>query len=164
MVNMSLIVGDLKEVDHEKHLLTMDVSLYLTWIDPRVRCKSQVVNLLGTCQFFLAQVSNCVEWLNENSRVWTPFPIIQRMASLNLKNTLGREMATLQIRKKGTDHVIKLKSQFDVTFGCPMRFSQFPFDEHVCAFNMEMTDVTLNLEKAYLRNKRPSEQNYKFTV
>ena len=112
----------------------------------------------------LAQVSNCVEWLTGNTRVWTPFPIIQRMVSLNLKNTLGREMAALQIRKNGTNHVIKLQSQFVVTFGCPLRFSQFPFDEHVCAFNVEMNEVTINLEKAYLRNKHPSEQDYEFTV
>ena len=41
---MSMIVGDMKEVDHEKHLLTMDISLYLTWVDSRLRCKSQVIN------------------------------------------------------------------------------------------------------------------------
>ena len=107
---------------------------------------------------------NCVEWLTENTRVWTPFPIIQRMSSLKLKNTLGREMAAVGIQKKGTDHVLKLKSQFVVTIGCPMRFSQFPFDEHICTFNVEMADVTINLEKAILRNKRPSEQDYEFTV
>ena len=90
--------------------------------------------------------------------------MIQRVDSLKIKNTIGREMASLKIQKNGTDHVIRLQSNFDVTFGCPLGFSQFPFDEHVCDFNVEMPDVTINLKDVYLRNPRPSEKDYNFTV
>ena len=42
-VSMSIIVGDIKEVNHEKRTLTMGVFLYLTWIDSRITCKNQVI-------------------------------------------------------------------------------------------------------------------------
>ena len=112
----------------------------------------------------LTKVSTCIEWLNENTRLWSPFPIIQRMEALDLKNTLGREMAALKLQTNGTNHLVVLHSQFDVTIGCPMRFGQFPFDEHVCYFGIEFADVSINFKEAVLVNEFPSEQAYNFSV
>ena len=145
-------------------MIAVFLFVFLWWLSYFI-WQLNLASLSGICILVIIfQVSNCVEWLTENTRVWTPFPMIHRMSSLKLKNTLGREMAKVVIQKKGTDHFVKLQSQFVVTFGCPMRFSQFPFDEHTCTFNVEMTDVKINLEKTILRNKRPSEQDYEFTV
>ena len=166
-VGLSLIVGDIKAVDHDKHLLTLGISMYMNWIDPRVSCKNQVVHLNmseNDIAPHLTQVSTCIEWLNENTRLWSPFPRIQRMEALDLKNTLGREMAALRLQTNGTYHVVVLQSQFDVTIGCPMRFGQFPFDEHVCDFGIEMADVSINFKEAVLVNEFPSEQAYNFSV
>ena len=112
----------------------------------------------------LTQVSTCIEWLNENTRLWSPFPRVQRMEALDLKNTLGRDMAALRLQTNGTYHLVVLQSQFDVTIGCPMRFGQFPFDEHVCDFGIEMADVSINFKEAVLVNEFPSEQAYNFSV
>ena len=35
-------VRDIKEVDSEKHRLTMEALLSMTWLDPRAKCKNQV--------------------------------------------------------------------------------------------------------------------------
>ena len=138
--------------------------MYMNWIDPRVSCKNQVACLNISENDYPTQVSTCIEWLNENTRLWSPFPIIQRMEALDLKNTLGREMAALKLQTNGTYHLVVLQSQFDVTIGCPMRFGQFPFDEHVCDFGIEMADVSINFKEAVLVNDFPSEQAYNFSV
>ena len=86
------------------------------------------------------------------------------MEALDLKNTLGREMAALKLQTNGTYHFVLLQSQIDVTIGCPLRFGQFPFDEHVCDFGIKMADVSINFKEALLVNKFPSEQAYHFLV
>ena len=126
--------------------------MYMNWIDPRGSCKNQVVrlNIENDSAPHLTQGSSCIEYLNENTRLWSPFPIIQRMEALDLKNTLGRDMAALRLQTNGTYHLVVLQSQFDVTIGCPMRFGQFPFDEHVCDFGVEMADISINFKEALL--------------
>ena len=98
--------------------------MYMNWIDPRVSCKNQVACLKiseNDIAPHLTQVSTCIEWLNENTRLWSPFPIIQRMEALDLKNTLGREMAALKLQTNGTNHLVVLHSQFDVTIALVAR-------------------------------------------
>ena len=84
------------------------------------------------------------------------------MEAFDLKTTLGKEMAALKLQTNGTYRFVLLQSQFDVAISCPMRFGQFPFDEHVCG--IVMADVSINFKEAVLVNKFPSEQAYNFLV
>ena len=40
-------VKDIKEVDTEKRRLTMEALLSMTWVDPRAKCRKQVLILFG---------------------------------------------------------------------------------------------------------------------
>ena len=58
---------------------------------------------------------------------------------MKVREVLGQELITLILTKNGT---LTLLSEFDVVLSCPMSFVDYPFDEHLCPIELEVTDVT----------------------
>ena len=83
---------------------------------------------------------------------------------MKVREVLGQELITLILTKNGT---LTLLSEFDVVLSCPMGFVDFPFDEHLCPIELEVTDVNVFLvdERMLIENSNDTtEQDYIFKV
>ena len=83
---------------------------------------------------------------------------------MKVREVLGQELITLILTKNGT---LTLLSEFDLVLSCPMSFVDYPFDEHLCPIELEVTDVNAFPvdERMLIENSNDTtEQDYIFKV
>ena len=104
-------------------------------------------------------------WCNLDwGSIWKTVPQISRLSAMDVKEVFGQEMIKAVLQQE--NHTVTFYPKADVTVGCPMDFSSFPFDHQTCLFEMEILerDIALNNLGARLENSSAEILGYRMQV
>jgi len=130
---MNLMFGftirEISEVKDSDQVLTIPMYLSIHWMENRLvidpKHRSWTDNSTGPA-------NETTEEAETLKNLWKPNLEIYGLEAFNTNKILG-EMAGLRITK---EKCVKYDIKVTVEISCQMDFSHYPFDEHVCAFQM----------------------------
>ena len=79
--------------------------------------------------------------------VWRPQFQIEGLSKMEVKEVFEKKSWTTELRHK--DRYVTDSITFDITLGCPMSFTRFPFDQQIC--NLEVVSA---VSKMKLENQK----------
>ena len=166
-VNITFNVNDVKEIDEERHKVTFDMEIVASWQDTRISCLScgapaeEVANPCFEQKSCSVQALACdLDW----GSIWKILPQIDRLSAMDVKEVFGQEMILTVLQQE--NHTVTFFPKADITVGCPMDFSSFPFDRQTCVFEMEILqrDIALNNLGTRLKNSSAEILGYRMQV
>ena len=108
---------------------------------------------------FKASVLCNLDW----GSIWKMIPQISRLSEMDVKEVFGQQIIRAVLNQE--NHTVTFDPTADITIGCPMDFSYFPFDQQKCTLEMEIQrDVTLRNRGAHLKNSSADILGYRMEV
>ena len=144
----TFFVNDVKDIDTAMHKVTLDIVMEISWQDTRLGCPTFVQ---VTFVFIEAKKGNQLQVpkcpLYYGSMVWRPQFQVEGLSKMEVKEVFDQKSWTTELRHK--DRYVTDSITFDITLGCPMSFTRFPFDQQIC--NLE---VVTAVPKMRLENRK----------
>ena len=82
---------------------------------------------------------------------------------MDVKEVLGQKMISSVLQQE--NHTVTFSPKADITIGCPMDFSSFPFDRQTCMFEMGIQrGIALNNLGVLLKNSSAEIFGYQMQV
>ena len=95
--------------------------------------------------------------------IWKIIPQISRLSELDVKEVFGQQIIVTVLNQE--NHTVTFYPKADITIGCPMDFSSFPFDQQKCTLEMEIQrDVVLRNLGVHLKNSSSDILGYQMKV
>ena len=79
--------------------------------------------------------------------VWRPQFQIEGLSKMEVKEVFEKKSWTTELRQK--DRYVTDSITFDITLGCPMSFTSFPFDQQIC--NLEVVSAVPKMKLENLK-------------
>jgi len=128
-LNFTFSVQEVSEVKDRDQTLKIPMYFTVSWEDSRLDVnqnhKSWEENTTGP----LGEITEDVQTINS---LWTPSLEIYGLEEFSTNKVLG-EMAGLRITKS---KLIKYDIKTTITISCQMDFTEYPFDKHICYFQV----------------------------
>ena len=98
------------------------------------------------------------------SKVWRPQFQIEGLSKMEVKEVFEKKSWTTELRQK--DRYVTDSITFDITMGCPMTFTTFPFDQQKCDLEVVSTVPKMKLEnrKVDIRDMSTEVQDFHIQV
>ena len=82
---------------------------------------------------------------------------------MDIKEVFGQQIIVTVLNQE--NHTVTFYPKADITIGCPMDFSSFPFDQQKCTLEMEIQrDVAFRNRGARLKNSSADILGYRMKV
>lgn len=151
LVEVSVSLRNILEIDEHKQLITLETTLRLYWRDPRL----QVEHLLGN------KSSDYVLLHPDTSKfIWFPDVYIDFAKALRIPTLIIRP-ASLRIYRNST---CRYATQINYDVACPMNFEKYPYDTQVCKVKYESYGHTIEKMRVVWKKgfdqSKVTENNY----
>ena len=146
----TFFVNDVKDIDTVMHKVTLDIVMEISWHDTRLGCPTFV------------QAPKCP--LYYGSMLWRPQFQIEGLSKMEVKEVFEKKSWTTELRHK--DRYVRDSITFDITLGCPMSFTTFPFDQQICNLEVVSTVPKMKLEnqKVGIKDASRGVQDFQIQV
>jgi hypothetical protein len=164
VVDMKYEIDDVISVDTELNVVGVQVSLTQTWMDNRVNTSKNVQRRVEQGEWISAP-GRMYKQDETMPEIWTPTLWIYSMTNFEVKRTY-EDQSYLAVEKpihdsnrssellkrhskspKQDGYFLHYFTQFDVYVKCDMDYNYFPFDTHICHFEMTSVDLNANILK-----------------
>eukprot|EP00095_Tigriopus_kingsejongensis_P007873 snap_masked-scaffold127_size327531-processed-gene-1.4 protein:Tk07873 transcript:snap_masked-scaffold127_size327531-processed-gene-1.4-mRNA-1 annotation:"glycine receptor subunit alpha-2-like" len=144
LVEVSVSLRNILEIDEHKQLITLETTLRLYWRDPRL----QVDHILGN------KTSDYVLLHPDTSKfIWFPDIYIDFAKAIRIPTLIIRP-ASLRVYRNST---CRYATQINYDVACPMNFQKYPYDTQTCKVKYESYGHTI--EKMRVVWKRGFDQS-----
>ncbi|TRY74426.1 hypothetical protein TCAL_05021, partial [Tigriopus californicus] len=127
-VEFSINVRNVLGINEKEQLISLETSLRMFWIDPRVKVRDESLNLSAPAN---------EQYITFNPKVahhfWIPDIFLDRAKDIRVPTYFTRP-ASLRIYR---DSTFRYSSRINFDAACPMDFHRYPVDSQLCEINFE---------------------------
>mgnify|MGYP001195437232 FL=1 len=121
LVKPTIFIKEISNVDVEAKSISLFLELFVSWKDSRITVKNQKWRKINP---------------EEANHFWHPTLQFDRILHLEKQSIFGQPKHPFAFWMLTTENTLQYSEEIQVTFTCPMDFSDFPFDVHFCNFTL----------------------------
>ena len=140
IVKLEYALDNILSVDHDHNILGITLSLRQSWVDNRVfaRDKSMLENS-GWLAAPTRMGRNPETGIPEH--IWMPKFYIYWLFEMVIKTNFQQQTLIWISKDREENTIINYDSHFDLYLKCPMKYNNYPFDEHECSVKLSSADL-----------------------
>lgn len=134
IVSLNIIIKDITKVSEEDQTVTIGFEIHMSWIDKRITLKEQNGNQ--------SKYDFDSQWrllsLSDLDQVWSPVLYIVEALKIDGIESFGNQNGITRAFWYLHPNQFDIFEVLSVTITCDMHFEQFPYDDHICPFQMRV--------------------------
>ena len=121
LVKPTIFIKEISNVDVEAKSISLFLEIFVTWKEKRISVKNKKWRKINP---------------EEADHFWHPTLQFDRILQLQKLSIFGQPKFPFTFWINTDDNVLQYSEEIQITFTCPMDFSDFPFDAHFCHFTL----------------------------